>query len=79
MPTIQFDDQVNTVARRKVQGSGMTGFLIKTGVVRSPQGANLLLIAFIVIGMITSIFLLYRSLGPAPIPDNPPVLNDVRS
>ncbi len=75
MPTIQFDEEANTIARRKVQGPGMTGFLMRTGIVKSPQGANLLLITFILIGMATSIFLLSRSLGPAPLPDNPPTLN----
>ncbi len=75
MPTIQFDDQVNTTARRKVQGSGMTGLLMRLGIVKTQRGANLVLIAFIVIGMAISIVLLNQSLGPTSVPNNPPVVN----
>ncbi len=75
MPTIQFDDQVNTTARRKVQGSGMTGLLMRLGIVKTQRGANLVLIAFIVIGMAISIVLFNQSLGPTSVPNNPPVVN----
>ncbi len=75
MPTIQFDDQVNTTARRKVQGSGMTGLLMRLGIVKTQRGANLVLIAFIVIGMAISIVLLNQSLGPTSVPNNSPIVN----
>lgn len=72
MPTIQFDDQVSGGPQRRTQERGITGFLIKCKLAKTARGANLILVAFIVIGLSISFFLLRQSLGPAPVPDLPP-------
>ena len=66
MPTLEFDDQVNRIPQRKATPPGIIGLLMRLKLAKTERSANLLLIAFVVIGLTVTFILLRSALAPLP-------------
>ncbi len=66
------EDQLPNRRTNQPAVGGIIGFLIKRGIVKSAAAANMLLLAFIVIGLLLTAYLLTISTQTTAVPDLPP-------